>query len=56
MEVVERSKGVLHTEHVLNDMEPFESATERVKSAVENSLQEHRKLTNKAKNEAASAL
>lgn len=54
--VVERSKGVLHIEDVLNDMEPFESASERVKMAVANSLQEHKRRANAAKAEAASAL
>lgn len=54
--VVERSKGVLHIEDVLNDMEAFESATERVKRAVANSLEEHKRLANLAKSEAVSAL
>lgn len=53
---VERSKGVLHIEDVLNDMEPFESPTERVKNAVANSLEEHKRLANSAKSEAISAL
>lgn len=54
--VVERSKGVLHIEDVLNDMKPFESASERVKSAVINSLEEHKRLASAAKSNAASAL
>lgn len=53
---VERSKGVLHIEDVLNDMEPFEAPTERVKNAVANSLEEHKRLANSAKSEAVSAL
>lgn len=54
--VVERSKGVLHIEDVLNDMEAFECASERVKSAVAHSLQEHKRIANDAKTEAVSAL
>lgn len=54
--VVERSNGLLQIEDVLNDMKPFESASERVKSAVANSLEEHKRLANVAKSEAVSAL
>lgn len=54
--VVERSKGLLHIEDVLTSMQPFESATERVKAAVANSLEEHKRLANSAKSDAISAL
>lgn len=54
--VVERSKGLLHIEDVLTGMGQFESATERVKSAVEDSLEEHKRLANAAKSDAVGAL
>ncbi|KAI0564055.1 hypothetical protein FGB62_30g029 [Gracilaria domingensis] len=54
--VVERSKGVLHIEDVLTSMAPFESATERVKMSVADSLEEHKRLANGAKSNATSAL
>lgn len=54
--IVEKSRSVLHIEDVLNDMEPFESPTERVKNAVANSLEEHKRLANVAKNDAVSAI
>lgn len=54
--VVERSKGLLHIEDVLTSMGQFESATERVKTAVANSLEEHKRLANVAKSDATSAL
>lgn len=53
---VERSRGILHIEDVLNDMESFETPTERVKNAVANSLEEHKRLANTAKSESVSAL
>lgn len=54
--VVERSKGVLHIEDVLKDMPKFEYATDRIKAAVADSLEKHKRLANAAKNEALSAL
>lgn len=54
--VVERSKGVLHIEDVLTSMGQFESATERVKMAVADSLEEHKRAANAAKSEATAAL
>lgn len=54
--VVERSKGLLHIEDVLRSMVQFESATERVKTAVASSLEEHKRLANVAKSDAAAAL
>lgn len=54
--VVERSKGVLHIEDVLTSMGQFESASERVKMAVADSLEEHKRAANSAKSEATAAL
>eukprot|EP00178_Gracilaria_changii_P025839 TRINITY_DN793_c1_g3_i1.p1 TRINITY_DN793_c1_g3~~TRINITY_DN793_c1_g3_i1.p1 ORF type:complete len:998 (+),score=142.32 TRINITY_DN793_c1_g3_i1:347-3340(+) len=54
--VVERSKDLLHIEDVLTSMAPFESATERVKISVADSLEEHKRLANAAKSDATSAL
>ncbi|CAN8076205.1 unnamed protein product [Agarophyton chilense] len=54
--IVEHSKGLLHIEDVLTSMAPFESATERVKMSVADSLDEHKRLANVAKSEAMSAL
>lgn len=54
--VVERSKGLLHIEDVLTSMMQFESATERVKAAVADSLEEHKRLANVAKSDSKSAL
>lgn len=54
--VVERSGGVLHIEDVLRDMELFESASERMKLAVEKSLNEHKQAANTAKEQAIQAL
>eukprot|EP00177_Eucheuma_denticulatum_P003878 GFKZ01007020.1.p1 GENE.GFKZ01007020.1~~GFKZ01007020.1.p1 ORF type:complete len:1038 (-),score=174.13 GFKZ01007020.1:388-3501(-) len=54
--VVERSKGLLHIEDVLRSMVQFESATERVKTAVASSLEEHKRLANVAKSDATAAL
>lgn len=54
--VVERSRGLLHIEDVLTSMQPFESATDRIKAATANSLEEHKRLANSAKSDAVSAL
>lgn len=54
--VVERSKGLLHIEDVLTSMPQFESTTERVKSAVADSLEEHKRLAVDAKSDATAAL
>lgn len=54
--VVERSKGVLHIEDVLTNMTKFECATERIKTAVANSLEEHKRLATCAKSNAVAAL
>lgn len=54
--VVERSRGVLHIEDVLINMAQFESATERVKAAVANSLEEHKQVASAAKSDTTSAL
>lgn len=54
--VVERSRGLLHIEDVLTSMEQFESATERIKTAVAESLEEHKRLAVVAKSDATAAL
>lgn len=54
--VVERSRGLLHIEDVLTSMEQFDSATERVKTAVAESLEEHKRLAIVAKSDATAAL
>lgn len=54
--VVERSKGVLHVEDVLTGMGAFDSATERVKAAVEGALREHQRRAGVAKSDAVAAL
>lgn len=46
--VVERSGGILHIEDVLTEMPQFESATERVKTAVASSLVEHKRVAQSA--------
>lgn len=54
--IVERSKGLLHIEDILIDMDNFDCASEKIKHAVEYSLQQHNKMANEAKDRSNSAL